>query len=81
MMNGVGRHEHRAFPLRDCSLFFSDGFSRRARTERARASLSADTALQIEKATCISMATLMRMQTSFDIAATRDREGDTGPSV
>ena len=33
-------------------------------------------ALRIEKAFGVSMDTLMRMQTSYDIARTRMREGD-----
>ena len=41
-----------------------------------RASLSADMALRIEKAFGAKMDTLFRMQTAFDIAATRDREGE-----
>jgi addiction module HigA family antidote len=39
------------------------------------ASLSGDMALRIEKAFGVRMETLMRMQSSFDIAATRKREG------
>ena len=42
-----------------------------------RASLSPEMALRIEKAFGVSMATLMRMQTSYDIAHTRKREDDT----
>ena len=41
-----------------------------------RASLSPEMALRIEKAFGVSMDTLMRMQTSYDIARTRMREGD-----
>lgn len=41
-----------------------------------RSSLSPEMALRLEKAFGISMDTLMRMQTSFDIAQTRLREGD-----
>ena len=40
----------------------------------ARASLSGDMALRIEKAFGVRMDTLMRMQSSFDIAQTRQRE-------
>ena len=39
-----------------------------------RANLSPDMALRIEKAFGVPMDTLMRMQTSFDIARTRGRE-------
>jgi addiction module HigA family antidote len=39
------------------------------------ASLSGDMALRIEKAFGVRMETLMRMQSSFDIAQTRKREG------
>ena len=39
-----------------------------------RANLSGDMALRIEKAFGVKMDTLMRMQTSFDIAETRKRE-------
>jgi antitoxin HigA-1 len=42
-----------------------------------RASLSSDMALRIEKAFGPKMDTLLRMQTAYDIAATRDREGDS----
>ena len=38
----------------------------------ARARLSSDMALRIEKAFGVSMETLMRMQNSFDIAEARD---------
>ena len=41
-----------------------------------RATLSPEMALRIEKAFGVSMDTLMRMQTSYDIARTRMREGD-----
>lgn len=41
-----------------------------------RSDLSGNMALRIEKAFGIKMDTLMRMQTSFDIARTRRREGD-----
>ncbi len=41
-----------------------------------RASLSSDMALRIEKGFGAKMDTLLRMQTAFDIAATRDREGE-----
>ena len=40
-----------------------------------KASLSGDMALRIEKAFGVRMETLMRMQSSFDIAETRKREG------
>jgi addiction module HigA family antidote len=40
-----------------------------------KASLSGDMALRIEKAFGVRMETLMRMQSSFDIAVTRKREG------
>ena len=40
-----------------------------------RASLSGNMALRIEKAFGVRMETLMRMQSSFDIAETRKREG------
>lgn len=39
-----------------------------------RASLSGDMALRIEKAFGVRMDTLMRMQSSYDIAQTRKRE-------
>ena len=39
-----------------------------------KASLSGDMALRIEKAFGVKMDTLMRMQSSFDIAQTRKRE-------
>jgi antitoxin HigA-1 len=39
------------------------------------ASLSGDMALRIEKAFGVNMETLMRMQSSYDIAQTRQREG------
>jgi len=38
-----------------------------------RASLSSEMAIRVEKAFGVSMATLMRMQNSFDIAKARDR--------
>ena len=41
-----------------------------------RASLSPEMALRIEKAFGVPMDTLMRMQTSYDIARTRQREDD-----
>ena len=41
-----------------------------------RASLSPEMALRIEKVFGVSMETLMRMQTSYDIARTREREAD-----
>ena len=41
-----------------------------------RASLSPEMALRLEKAFGVSMDTLMRMQNSYDIALTRDREGE-----
>ncbi len=40
----------------------------------AKASLSGDMALRFEKAFGVEMDTLMRMQNSYDIAATRRRE-------
>jgi addiction module HigA family antidote len=40
----------------------------------ARASLSGDMALRIEKAFNVQMDTLMRMQSSYDIAQTRKRQ-------
>ena len=40
-----------------------------------RAHLSPEMALRIEKAFGVSMDTLMRMQNSYDIAQTRQREG------
>jgi addiction module HigA family antidote len=42
----------------------------------SRASLSPDMALRIEKAFGPKMDTLLRMQTAYDIAEARDREGD-----
>jgi addiction module HigA family antidote len=42
----------------------------------ARASLSPEMALRIEKAFGVSMETLMRMQNSYDIAEARKREGE-----
>ena len=41
-----------------------------------RAALSPEMAIRIEKAFGVSMETLMRMQTSFDIAQAHKREGD-----
>ena len=41
-----------------------------------RASLSPEMALRIEKAFRVKMDTLLRMQTAFEIAATREREGE-----
>lgn len=41
-----------------------------------RANLSPEMALRVEKAFGVSMDTLMRMQSSFDIAQTRRREGE-----
>jgi antitoxin HigA-1 len=41
-----------------------------------RAALSPEMALRIEKAFGVKMDTLMRMQTSFEIAEARKREGD-----
>ena len=41
-----------------------------------RASLSPEMALRIEKVFGVSMDTLLRMQTSYDIARTRKREGE-----
>ncbi len=41
-----------------------------------KAALSPDMALRIEKAFGVSMDTLMRMQSSYDIAQARKREGD-----
>jgi addiction module HigA family antidote len=41
-----------------------------------RAHLSSEMALRIEKAFGVSMDTLMRMQSSFDIALARKREGE-----
>jgi addiction module HigA family antidote len=40
-----------------------------------KAGLSGDMALRIEKAFGVRMDTLMRMQSSYDIAQTRRREG------
>src|ERR1700722_3840420 len=40
-----------------------------------KADLSGDMALRIEKAFGVKMDTLMRMQSSYDIARTRQREG------
>ena len=41
-----------------------------------RASLSPEMALRIEKVFGVSMDTLLRIQTSYDIARTREREGE-----
>jgi addiction module HigA family antidote len=41
-----------------------------------RASLSSEMALRVEKAFGVRMDTLLRMQTSYDIAAQRRRGGD-----
>lgn len=41
-----------------------------------RASLSPDMAIRIEKAFGVSMETLMRMQSSFDIVRAHSREGE-----
>ena len=41
-----------------------------------RAGLSPEMALRIEKVFGVSMDTLLRMQTSYEIARTRGREGD-----
>ncbi|MCY4589500.1 MAG: HigA family addiction module antitoxin [Alphaproteobacteria bacterium] len=41
-----------------------------------RSSLSPEMALRIEKVFGVSMDTLLRMQTSYDIARTREREGE-----
>ncbi|MGA2259933.1 MAG: HigA family addiction module antitoxin [Acidobacteriota bacterium] len=41
-----------------------------------RAALSSDMALRIEKAFGPKMDTLLRMQTAYEIAAARDRQGD-----
>ena len=41
-----------------------------------RASLSPEMALRIEKVFGVSMDTLLRMQTSYDIARTREREDE-----
>ena len=41
-----------------------------------RAALSPDMALRVEKAFGPKMDTLLRIQTAFEIAETRDREGD-----
>lgn len=42
----------------------------------ARASLSPEMALRLEKAFGVKMDTLLRMQTSYEIAATRKREAE-----
>ena len=44
-----------------------------------KADLSGDMALRIEKAFGVKMDTLMRMQSSYDIAQTRKREKLSGP--
>jgi addiction module HigA family antidote len=41
-----------------------------------RSSLSPEMAMRVEKAFGVSMDTLLRMQTSYDIAAQRMRDGD-----
>src|SRR4051812_33026496 len=41
-----------------------------------RSALSPDMALRVEKAFGVAMDTLMRMQSSYDIAQARSREGD-----
>ncbi len=43
-----------------------------------RAGLTPEMALRIEKVFGVSMDTLLRMQTSYDIAQTRSRHGDLG---
>ena len=43
----------------------------------SNANLSGDMALRVEKAFGVKMDTLMRMQSSYDIARTRQREGKT----
>src|SRR4051794_17916470 len=52
------------------------GVSRQALSSllNARADLSGDMALRVEKAFGVKMDTLLRMQSSFDIARTRSRE-------
>ena len=52
------------------------GVTRQALSElvNCRTSLSADMALRLEKAFGVDMATLMRMQTAYDIAQARKRE-------
>ena len=42
----------------------------------SRTALSTEMALRMEKAFGISMDTLMRMQTAYDVAAQRERRGD-----
>lgn len=42
----------------------------------SNADLSGEMALRIEKAFGVKMDTLMRMQSSYDIARTRERQGD-----
>ncbi len=51
------------------------GVTRQALSEllNCRTSLSADMAVRLEKAFGVDMATLMRMQTAFDIAQARKR--------
>jgi addiction module HigA family antidote len=46
-----------------------------SRLLNGKASLSGDMALRIEKASGVKMDTLMRMQSAYDIARTRLREG------
>ena len=41
-----------------------------------RSALSPEMALRIEKAFAVKMDTLLRMQTAYEIAATRSREGE-----
>jgi addiction module HigA family antidote len=43
-----------------------------------RAALSSEMALRIEKAFGVKMDTLIRMQTAYEIAVTRSREGEIG---
>ena len=43
---------------------------------KERTSLSPEMALRVEKAFGVTMDTLMRMQSSYDIAETRKREGE-----
>ena len=42
----------------------------------ARSSLSADMAIRLEKAFDVDMETLMRMQSAYDVAQARKREGE-----
>lgn len=53
------------------------GVTRQALSEllNGRASLSPDMAIRLEKAFGVSMETLLRMQTSFDISRARERSG------